>query len=72
MNFGIIPEYRGKGLSKLFLHEILNAVKKEAIQRLYLDVSSNNEPAVKIYRDAGFESQDSTLTWMYVIKDDDY
>ncbi len=72
VNFGIIPEYRGKGLSKLFLHEILNAVKKEAIQRLYLDVSSNNEPAVKIYRDAGFESQDSTLTWMYVIKDDDY
>lgn len=71
VNFGIIPEYRGKGLSKIFLHEILNVVKAEGIQMLYLDVSSNNDRAVKIYRDAGFESQDSTITWMYVIKDDD-
>ena len=70
MNFGIIPDYRGLGLSKPFLYQIINAAKQEGVETLYLDVNSKNDLAVNLYKDIGFISHDNTFTWIYHHEDE--
>ncbi len=69
VNFGLVPEYRQMGLSKPFLHQIINATKREGAETLYLDVSSKNEQAVRLYRGVGFKAYDNTFTWVYEVGD---
>ncbi len=65
VNFGLIPEYRGKSLSKPFLYQIINASKREGIETLYLNVSSKNDTAVALYKSVGFKAYDNTFNWVY-------
>jgi ribosomal protein S18 acetylase RimI-like enzyme len=53
-HFGILPEYQGKGLSKLLLKESLAFVKKKGYQ-VKLEVHKNNKIAVNLYRNSGFD-----------------
>ena len=53
-HFGILPEYQGKGLSKLLLDESLAYAKKEGMQ-IKLEVHKDNEIALNIYKKAGFK-----------------
>lgn len=50
------PEYRGKGINKLILKELINWSKDRGISEIRLEVYYDNEPAVKAYEKAGFES----------------
>ncbi len=50
------PEYRGKGINKLILEELINWSKDRGISEIRLEVYYDNEPAVKAYEKAGFES----------------
>lgn len=55
VNFGIISEYRGKGLSKYFLSSIINLCRNHGIRELYLSVDNNNIKAINLYNKLGFK-----------------
>mgnify|MGYP001575359418 CR=1 FL=1 len=53
-HFGILPEFQGKGLSKLLLDESLKFVKKKGYQ-VKLEVQKTNTKAINLYKKAGFK-----------------
>lgn len=65
VNFGLIPEYRGKGLSKSFLLTILAKAKEYGIEKVILEVNEDNISAVNLYHSVGFTDDESTCTWIY-------
>jgi ribosomal protein S18 acetylase RimI-like enzyme len=53
-HFGIKPEFRGLGLSKLLLKESLSFAKATGMQ-IKLEVRRDNSAAVKLYTNYGFK-----------------
>lgn len=53
-HFGILPEYQGKGLSKILLKESLGFVKNNGSQ-VKLEVHSTNLKAINLYKKFGFK-----------------
>ncbi|MEY8761959.1 GNAT family N-acetyltransferase [Chryseobacterium tongliaoense] len=49
------PEYRGRGINKLILDELIGWSRSKGISEIRLDVYDQNEAAVKAYEKAGFE-----------------
>jgi ribosomal protein S18 acetylase RimI-like enzyme len=54
---GVIPEKRGKGLTKQMYEFILPLLKKQKIDYLLLEVISENIQAIKSYQKAGYKTQ---------------
>lgn len=54
VNFGIIPEYRGKGYSKIFLEGVISHCINYGIEELYLSVDNSNVKALGLYKKMGF------------------
>ncbi len=52
---GVIPEYRGNGLTKQMYAFILPKLKEQNIDQLVLEVISNNTPAIKSYETIGYQ-----------------
>lgn len=48
------PEYRGKGINKLVLEELIRWSKNQGVSDCYLDVYSHNAGAIRAYEKAGF------------------
>lgn len=62
--FATRPQYRGHGLSKSFLHYILQQAKASGAQVVHLDIVASNMPAQRSYERAGFKvSQSLTLNY---------
>lgn len=57
VNFGIIPEFRGYGLSKLLLNKILLLCKKSNLKNINLKVRKDNCLAIDLYSWAGFKNE---------------
>ncbi|MCX7638158.1 MAG: GNAT family N-acetyltransferase [Cyclobacteriaceae bacterium] len=49
--------YQGRGLARRLLQQCIDAAKDHSILQLKLEVNSSNLPAIKLYRDFGFESE---------------
>ncbi len=49
------PEYRGRGISKELLAALERYAAEQGCRKLYLDTRTTFEPAVSLYRAAGFE-----------------
>lgn len=54
VNFGIIPEFRGRGYSKYFLSNVIKKCQEYGIDDLYLSVDNANYNAVNLYKKIGF------------------
>ena len=65
-HFGILPEYQGKGLSKILLKESLKFVKKIGSQ-VKLEVHSTNFKAISLYKKFGFVQLEQYN--VYIIRD---
>lgn len=52
-SFALKKEFRGKRLSQKFLEMVLSEIKKK-FNVVYLTVKPDNEPALRIYKKAGF------------------
>lgn len=65
VNFGVIPEVRGKGLSRDFLIWILQKGKAMGYSEIYLDVNAGNIPAVNLYQSTGFEIVEKRVKWYF-------
>lgn len=52
---GIIPDFRGRGLTGQFYDQIKGRLKEEHFDRCQLEVLSNNLSAIRAYEKAGYE-----------------
>lgn len=54
LKIAIRPQFRGTGLAQRMMQEQVNWLRSEKIQRIYLEVSTENLAAVGFYRKLGF------------------
>ncbi|WP_278600698.1 GNAT family N-acetyltransferase [Clostridium tertium] len=57
VNFGIVNDFRGIGLGKLLLHEIILYAKKSGIKNLAIRVDCTNINAINLYKWIGFKEK---------------
>lgn len=50
-----LPKYRGKGINKLIVDELVNWSKDQGLLEVRLTVYDENTPALKAYQKAGFK-----------------
>ena len=62
---GIVPDYRGRGLSKPVMLAGMESLKARHADYIKLDVDGNNTPAISLYRSVGFEKA-AELHWFEV------
>jgi len=53
-NLGVIPSYRGRGLGKALLLKSLYGFWRSGLGRAHLEVTAQNDSAVRLYRRVGF------------------
>lgn len=53
--FEVFSEFRGRGYSTDMLHHIMHMLKKQGINDLYLACRPDNDIALKLYENIGFE-----------------
>lgn len=54
-NVGILPEYRGRGLSKLLLYYCLWGYQQAGVKTVQLEVTQINDVAINLYKKIGFQ-----------------
>jgi len=54
-NVGVTPEHRGFGLGRALMLKSLEGFRAARLKKVYLEVTADNEPAVKLYESLGFE-----------------
>jgi ribosomal protein S18 acetylase RimI-like enzyme len=52
---GIVKDFRGKGIARQMFDFVLPKLRKFDVQKFVLEVIQTNKPAVKAYREAGFQ-----------------
>jgi len=58
ISIAVLPEHRGKGLGSALIEKALEAMAKfYNAKSCYLEVRVSNEPAISLYKKAGFEVQ---------------
>lgn len=55
LNLFVSEKYRGLGIGKMLMFDVLEVCKAEKIQILTLEVRVSNKYAIKMYQDLGFE-----------------
>lgn len=53
-NFGVTPEHRGRGLGTQLMAASLAGFASAGVRRVYLEVTAQNEGAIRLYRRLGF------------------
>ncbi|MFO0958036.1 MAG: N-acetyltransferase [Isosphaeraceae bacterium] len=53
-NVGVVPEWRGIGLGRLLVRQALHGFRMAGLRRAFLEVTAENDPAVRLYRTIGF------------------
>lgn len=51
------PEYRGRGIGGRALTLVIAAARSYGVRALHLEVDSNNQPALRLYRAKGFQAR---------------
>ena len=51
----VSPDFRGKGINKALVEQLISWSKSKGVQVAYLDVYSGNASAIKAYEKSGFE-----------------
>ena len=58
-NLAVLPDCRGLGLGRALLQACLWGFRESGLTAAQLEVSARNEPAVRLYESAGFETRKS-------------
>lgn len=53
---GVVPDYRGKGVSQHILHAGMKYLRSAGMPEICLEVDGNNDPAVRLYQSTGFKT----------------
>jgi len=51
---GVPEPHRKQGIASRILQEAIKFLKEKAVNKIFLEVSEENEPAINFYRKAGF------------------
>ena len=54
-NVGVVPAHRGLGLGRALVLKSLEGFRLAGMNRVYLEVTAQNVPAVELYRSLGFK-----------------
>ena len=54
LSIGVIPDHRRKRIGRALLSAAAVEARRRGAERLYLEVASDNGPALALYRQAGF------------------
>jgi ribosomal protein S18 acetylase RimI-like enzyme len=54
-NIGTTPTHRRRGLGTALIYAALAGFQQVGLPRAYLEVTAQNEPAVRLYRQLGFQ-----------------
>ncbi len=54
LGMGLAKEFRGMGLGSLLLEKALSHAKSIGLEKIELQVYTNNEPAIRLYKKYGF------------------
>jgi GNAT superfamily N-acetyltransferase len=54
-NLGTVPEHRNLGLGRSLMLMALEGFRKVGVQRVYLEVTAQNQAAIRLYRRIGFD-----------------
>jgi ribosomal protein S18 acetylase RimI-like enzyme len=55
-NLGIVPGYRDQGLGSSLLGRALHGFRESGVDRVYLEVTAENEGAIRLYHRLGFRT----------------
>lgn len=64
----IIPEYQGKGLGRILLRVALQFAKVNSYNRTILSVNAENERAISLYLQEGFEEAEAYTCYKYELR----
>jgi GNAT superfamily N-acetyltransferase len=53
-NLGVVPDHRGRGLGEALLLKALGGFRQAGLRQAVLEVTAQNEPAVRLYQRLGF------------------
>lgn len=54
-NVAVAASYRRNKIAWMLLHETMKKAGEKGAQRIFLEVRSQNEPAIRLYRKTGFQ-----------------
>lgn len=54
-NLGIVPGHRGHGIGTFLLYRALRGFRQAGLSRVFLEVTADNEGAIRLYRRLGFD-----------------
>ena len=54
VNIGVLPQYRGLGIGKMLLHEMVMDCDDRDLTYIHLEVRKSNSVAIKLYESFGF------------------
>ena len=54
ITIGVHPDARGAGIAMAMLALLENEVKKASVNKIFLEVSAENAPAIALYKKCGF------------------
>jgi ribosomal protein S18 acetylase RimI-like enzyme len=61
---GLVPEARGRGWGRCITQHAQRLARRANVERIVLAVDAANEPALRMYRAAGFESWDQRAVYV--------
>lgn len=64
--FYLEPEYRGKGIGRSVLEEIVEEAKRSGIHALHLETERHNDRALQLYRSIRFTDHQRVLMTRYI------
>lgn len=53
-NLGVVPDHRGHGLGRALMSQALDGFQRVGLERVFLEVTCQNEAAIRLYRQLGF------------------
>jgi len=66
---GVRPEAQGKGAGRMLVAAAISAARDMGMKRVYIETNSSLGPALKLYRDAGFQPLKETVPSPYARAD---
>jgi len=66
---GVKPEAQGKGAGKMLVAAAIAAAREMGMGRVYIETNAKLGPALKLYRDAGFQPLKTTIPSPYARAD---
>jgi ribosomal-protein-alanine N-acetyltransferase len=56
LSIGVAPEWQRRGIGRHMVEGLVRAARRADVTRLFLEVATDNEPAIALYKSLGFKT----------------